>query len=270
MIYLTAAFIDGKKGQDRATFVTGSTSGLLLCDGIGSLENSGQYAEEAVSQFKADPTISVQNLAAKIQERLSSPGGTTILKASVEAPKNAAETLIIECLGNGSVVHLTGHFNAERPDDLPPYRYSELFLSHTNEGTTLVRHISQNSGVKEHEAFRMEMRLNHPYGDIVLFFTDGLSSSEERFVLKAPDDRIWRNESSELHLLLQALDIWLKDLRKAPPGPEDMQKRLEEFAERFVKRMKVEGHLDDDLALGVLITQEAINTQVRIAQKEEG
>jgi hypothetical protein len=49
-----------------------------------------------------------------------------------------------------------------------------------------------------------------------------------------------------------------------------MQKRLEEFAEGFVKRMKVEGHLDDDLALGVLITQEAINTQVRIAQKEEG
>lgn len=267
MIYLTATFIDVKKGQDRAIFVTDPVCGLLLCDGIGSLKNSKEYAKEAIGNFEKNPTISILELASEIQQNLKSPGGTTVLKALVETTENTTPNLLIECLGNGSVVHLTGHFNAERPDGLPPYRYSELFLSHTNQGTTLVRHISQDSGDAQHEAFSIKISLNHPYGDIFLFFTDGLSSSEERFVLKAADGRMWRNESTELHLLLQALDSWLRDLGRTVPEPKEIQSQLVNFSEQFVAKMKAEGHLDDDLALGIILTDGVIRSQVRMHEK---
>jgi hypothetical protein len=267
-VFVAATHIDVKKGQDRSVQLSGDTQGVMLCDGIGSLAHSAKYAEEATVVFKASPSLPVKKIAEAVQHKLDVPGGTTVLRALIKTTDTGVPRLSLSCLGNGSAVHLTGHFNAERPDGIPHYRYTELFLSHTNEGTALMRHVSHDSRAEHHDAFELEMSLNHPYGDIILLFTDGLSSSEERLVVKTPDERIWRNESENLHRLLQRLDNWLTDVSRHQLKAGEIQTGLENFVSNFVEEMKVTGNLEDDLALGLIVTRRVVERQQKMTKQK--
>jgi len=255
MIFLSAKSIKVKMDQDR---VWVSENKILLCDGIGSFERSGEVADIAINQLQfAENNLELKsyiNLAhAEILDK-QIIGGTTMLSAIVMEDNSK---LMLAYLGNGSIYHFSGDLfdKPESYEDLNKvHRYINYLLPHVDKDGALLKHISNCSTEEELGPSLLELSLTGLYGDVILMFTDGISSLEEDIIIADDQSRIWRNQSENVNSIIDHWDVWMK------ANYSDMDKeKLDKFLEDELAWLKENRKLDDDASIGLIMTKRVID-----------
>jgi len=255
-MYFSVKHIDIKLNQDYADFsITEDIKSLVLCDGIGEFTDSGKVAKLAVDQFIAKNYLKLSELITDDEiGKLKADGvigGTTFISAT---NKNNTNKVQLEYLGNGGIIHLHGDFSSNVNSD-EPYRYGEIMIPHISPNGALTKHISHNSQKVELSSSTIELNLNYITGDIILLFSDGISSLEDKVILKDNENRFWRNENPAIQLILKELDKSLQSSIKN----DTFQKNLIEFNQMILEKLKTENYLEDDASLGIIITEKVLN-----------
>ncbi|CAL2080232.1 conserved hypothetical protein [Tenacibaculum dicentrarchi] len=255
-MYFSAQHIDVKLKQDYADFsIDECRKSLVLCDGIGEFEDSGKISEVVVNQFIREnySELSEVVLDDEVQKLKSDNviGGTTFISA---INKNKSDKVQVEYLGNGGIIHLHGDFSTNVNSE-EPYRYGELMIPHISPKGVLTRYISHNSGNIEQTSSKIELNLNYITGDIILLFSDGISSLEDKVILKDNENRFWRNENPAIQLILKELNDFLV-LNK---NPELFKEELIAFNNTILKKLNCENYLEDDASLGFIISEQVLN-----------
>tara|TARA_R100000935_G_scaffold58869_1_gene98823 strand:+ start:5325 stop:6113 length:789 start_codon:yes stop_codon:yes gene_type:complete len=255
-MYISAAFIDVKKHQDFADFSNDSNHKVLvLCDGIGEFEKSRVISEFTVNQFIQKNYRNLNELIHDIElKQIRDSGlkaGTTIIKAIITKKSNKIN---VEYLGDGGIIHLSGDFDILPNSDFP-YKYNEIMLPHNNSNGELSRHLSYKSKKEELRSGEIELKLNHPSGDILLLFTDGISSLEERVILRDDHGRYWRSESEAIQFILKELSEFLENT-----NPNEFQDSLVQFNQSVLLKLKNNNFLEDDASLGIIISEQALKS----------
>ena len=255
MIFLSAKSIKVKMDQDR---VWVSENKILLCDGIGSFERSGEVADIAINQLQfAENNLELKsyiNLAhAEILDK-QIIGGTTMLSAIVMEDNSK---LMLAYLGNGSIYHFSGDLfdKPESYEDLNKvHRYINYLLPHVDKDGALLKHISNCSTEEELGPSLLELSLTGLYGDVILMFTDGISSLEEDIIIADDQSRIWRNQSENVNSIIDHWGVWMK------ANYSDMDKeKLDKFLEDELAWLKENRKLDDDASIGLIMTKRVID-----------
>lgn len=172
----------------------------------------------------------------------------------VLSKKSSLDKIQIEYLGNGGVVHLYGDFSTNVNSD-EPYRYGEIMIPHISPNGALTKHISHNSNKPERASSMITMNLNYFTGDIILLFSDGISSLEDKVILKDNENRFWRNENPAIQLILKELDLFLISNN----NQATFQEGIIEFNQVILEKLKTENYLEDDASLGIIITENVLN-----------
>ena len=255
-MYFSVKHIDVKLNQDYADFsIDEITKSLVLCDGIGEFTDSGKVSRVVVDQFiiknyfKLSELIADNELAKLKTNNII--GGTTFISA---INKNNSDRIQLEYLGNGGIIHFHGDFSSNVNSD-EPYRYGEIMIPHISPNGALTKHISHNSAEAELVSATIELNLNYINGDIILLFSDGISSLEDKVILKDNENRFWRNENPAIQLILKELDLFLK----LNNSLYVFQDNLIEFNQAILKKLKTENYLEDDASLGFIITDNVLN-----------
>jgi len=255
-MFFSVQHIDVKLNQDYADFsIDETTKSLVLCDGIGEFTDSGKVSKVVVDQFIGKHYSKLSELIADNElvklKTNNIIGGTTFISA---INKNNSDRIQFEYLGNGGIIHLHGDFSTNVNSD-EPYRYGEIMIPHISPNGALTKHISHNSEKSELASSIIELNLNYISGDIILLFSDGISSLEDKVILKDNENRFWRNENPAIQLILKEIDIFLKANNK-----QDLfQDSLIEFNKAILEKMKNEKYLEDDASLGFIITEKVLN-----------
>ena len=251
-MYFSAKHIDVKLNQDYADF---NDNSLIICDGIGEFKDSEKVAKLVVEQFigkeysKLSDLIADNELVKFKNENII--GGTTFISA---VKKNSLDKIQIEYLGNGGVVHLYGDFSTNVNSD-EPYRYGEIMIPHISPSGALTKHISHNSKKLELTPSSIEINLNYMKGDIIILYSDGISSLEDKVILKDNNNRFWRNENPAIQLILRELDSFLKSSH----NHESFQEEVIKFNQEILEKLNIENYLEDDASLGIIITESTLN-----------
>lgn len=251
-MYFSAKHIDVKLNQDYADF---NDKSLIICDGIGEFKDSEKVAKLVVEQFIGKEYSKLSDLIADNElikfKNENIIGGTTFISA---VKKNSLDKIQIEYLGNGGVVHLYGDFSTNVNSD-EPYRYGEIMIPHISPNGALTKHISYNSNKPERASSMITMNLNYFTGDIILLFSDGISSLEDKVILKDNENRFWRNENPAIQLILKELDLFLISNN----NQATFQEGIIEFNQVILEKLKTENYLEDDASLGIIITENVLN-----------
>lgn len=255
-MYFSVKHIDVKLNQDYADFlIEDNSKSLVLCDGIGEFSDSGKVSRVVVDQFigkhyfKLSELIADNELAKLKTNNII--GGTTFISA---INKNNSNKVQLEYLGNGGIIHLHGDFSTNVNSD-EPYRYGEIMIPHISPNGALTKHISHNSEKVELASSTMELNLNYISGDIILLFSDGISSLEDKVILKDNENRFWRNENPAIQLILKELDLFLISNN----NQATFQEGIIEFNQVILEKLKNENYLEDDASLGIIITESTLN-----------
>ena len=252
-VYSAATHIGVKLDQDRAGHSEGNGKfRLILCDGIGGLDDSGAAAELVVREYMEAESSSgrklVEGLVNKADVRTLPKGGTTLLAA--HGGKKVPIT--IDHLGNGGAIHLHGDY-AELGVSGAPYMYAQLILPHIAPDDRLTRHLSHEGGKKERCVSRVAVELNYHRGDILILFTDGIASLERNVVIHDDADRHWRHESDNIQFVLSRLHEFLTNSRK-----ESFQQELGGFLEEVLNDLHEAEMLEDDASLAIIMTEQVL------------
>jgi hypothetical protein len=255
-MYFSVKYIDVKLHQDYADFsIDGNRKSLVLCDGIGEFTDSGKVSKVVVDQFIERKCSKLSDLIADEEyiklKTNNIIGGTTFISA---INKNNSDRIQIEYLGNGGIIHLHGDFSTNVNSD-EPYRYGEIMIPHISPNGALTKHISHNSEKVELASSTLELNLNYITGDVILLFSDGISSLEDKLILKDNENRFWRNENPAIQLTLKELDLFLKSTN----NQANFQEAIIEFNQGILKKLKTENYLEDDASLGIIITENVLN-----------
>lgn len=95
---------------------------------------------------------------------------------------------------------------------------------------------------------------NHPNGNIILIYSDGINSLENNLILRDKENRYWRNESPSVQYILNLLDTFLIELCKEEPQLDTIQDKLSNFNTKVLEDLNTDGYLEDDASLGIIIT----------------
>ena len=255
MNYFATSTIGVSKNQD---FSESTHNGLVLCDGIGSLSESGTVSAKVCDLFVSalndssgvfeDQKI-VNNISDQVRE-ISGEGGTTLIYCR-ELNENSVR---IGYLGNGGISGLRGDFYKEKLGEKVNL-YTNLLLPHVDKSGALTRHISTNSSQKNCIVSNLDFTLNSDTGDILIFYTDGLGSIETQFVADLDENGLWRSELDLFHRILVALDEGLQKECEEGVRNEILKKVLDQECNEF----KVQGLLEDDMSIGIMVTHKVFD-----------
>jgi len=252
----TAHTLNTKLNQDSSDVaLLDNSSRLVICDGIGEFTDSLKYSDCIVNELMKPKFSSLKDLSksnALSDLKKTTIGGTTVIYAHNEKSKSK---LSIQYLGNGGAIHLGGDFNENSISDYP-YRYHSLLLPHINNDGSLIRFISKDSGAKEEEASKLNLTLNNPFGDLLMFYTDGISSLEDRMIIvdESEDKRHWRHESSDIQFILQKLISFLKVC-----DFENFEDQFRGFTGTILEDIHEATPFDDDASIGFVVTHDFID-----------
>ena len=254
-MFISASHINIKLKQDFAKFRHSKyLKMLVLCDGIGEFPLSNIVSQKVCEVLldKGYDDINSVLYDADIRKLASLPdkAGTTIIFAKV---KKESE-LIIQYLGNGGCIHFDGTF-AKTNENLPIYRFTQLISPHVNQNGVLVKHLSNDGGKTERTRTKITYSINNVFGDVFLFFTDGINSNENNIIIKDDEGRYWRNECSSLIYVLDMLNLFLIE----NSGNVNFQDALEDFNRDILKKLHNLEMLDDDASIGIVISQRVLD-----------
>ena len=253
-MYISAKHIDIKSKQDYSGFILSPYKSLLLCDGIGEFEQSGDVSKIVVDDFftqKKSKEFDIQEFINSIQQIIKEKqikGGTTFVNAEI-----SDKEIKFNYLGNGGIIHLKGDFYTN-PISKFPYRYAELMNPDIAPNGALNKHISYNSGTNELLLSKISTNINSITGDIYLLFTDGISTIEEHVIVEDDNKSIWRNESNAIIFILKSLHKFIKEYSEK----NDFQNELVKFNDTVLNNLKAKKMLEDDASLGIIISEKVL------------
>jgi hypothetical protein len=257
-MFISAAHIDIKLNQDYADFFIDEENnlrGLIICDGIGEFKDSAIVAKTVAELFTEKRMLKTENLLhsneLKILKDQDLIGGTTLISLVTDLKNNKAN---IQYLGNGGIIQCRGDFAVNANSGIC-YRYSDIMIPHISPDGSLTKHISNHSGKQELKASEIELKLTSEVGDILLLFSDGIGSLENNFILKDDEQRYWRYENTIIQIILESLD----ELLTKNYEDDKFEDQLVLFNTSILKQLKSEKRLEDDAALGILISPEVLN-----------
>jgi hypothetical protein len=247
-------FLGVSKNQDYADH---ADNGLVICDGIGSMQDSGIIAktvvEAFVEQFHSEEPIEDQELVDFISQKvksLSLSGGTTLIYGR----ELSDQKIRIGYLGNGGLIHFRGDFFFEKIGETISH-YSNLIIPHVDRIGALTKHISSDSTSKSIQLSTLDLTFNSEQGDILLFYSDGIGSLETQFVADMKDDGFWRIESDLIQEILFSLHQELIKL----VGKEDRKGILINMLQTKFEELKKLGRFEDDVSIGLIITDKVFD-----------
>jgi hypothetical protein len=243
------------KSQDASD---SAPSGLVICDGIGSLDDSGIVSNKVCELFiefinEGRESLSDQSIIDEISAQISSLnilGGTTVIYCR-ELESNAVR---VGYLGNGGITGLRGDFFYEKLGEKVNL-YSNILLPHVDKIGALNRHISTNSTTQNIQLSTLDMNLNLECGDILIFYSDGLGSLETQFIADTEENGLWR---SELNLFQEVL-IALHENLQIQCELEVRSEQLGIMLKRVLTEFKSQGLLEDDISIGLLVTEKVFD-----------
>jgi hypothetical protein len=251
MVFIQSTFsISFKMDQDRSYFDDRS---IIICDGIGEFSDSLKAAEVVIDELRLwnGHQNHLLGLISRAQQLLVDEkinGGSTLIISNLDNEVNS--NLRMAYVGNGGIIHMHGDFGFE-PNSI--YRYSNLMIPHVDKNGTLIRHISRQSIPNDLHPTFIDISLTAPFGDIVLFFTDGIVSLEEEQIIVDDSGRIWRNQSESVSFILTKLHEWLQLNCK-----ELSNESLLAFNQKVLEDLKTRGKLEDDASMGIIITEDVL------------
>jgi hypothetical protein len=256
MVHISAKHIAVKKDQDRCSY---GTDKIILCDGIGEFIDSARAAEITMENlFLSEKRNEIKGLIDKSANDILSNsiiGGTTLIAAIIDA-NEYTPILRLAYVGNGSIFHLHGNYY-ELPKSYgetnKPYRFSNILIPHIDKDGILIRHISHHSTPAELIPSFIELSLSGPGGDIVMLFTDGISTLEEDIMVVDDQQRIWRNQSDCVTIILKDLHEWLLN-----NNSEMTQFKMDSFIEGELMKLKELNKLEDDASMGLILTDSVL------------
>ncbi len=261
-MFFSVKHIDIKLNQDYADFlIEDEKKVLVLCDGIGEFKDSGKVAKIVVDKFISSGYSSITEVISDkeiIEHKETIQGGTTFISA---INKMNSKKVHLEYLGNGGIIHFYGDF-ANNTNSEEPYRYGEIMIPHISPNGALTRHISNDSKKNELTSTKIDLTLNYFNGDIVLLFSDGISSLEDKIILQDGEGRYWRYENPATQLILKELDKFLQGKNNI----DNFQDDLNQFNKDILEKLKKDNYLEDDASLGIIITKETLNYYKNIAK----
>ena len=236
-----------KKDQDRSYF---DNQTIIVCDGVGQFSDSAKAADLIIEELKFwnGERNNLYGLISRAQQLLIDEkidGASTLIISNFEDKENS--NLRMAYIGNGGIIHMHGDFGFE-PNSI--HRFSNLMIPHVDKNGTLMRHISRQSIPSDLQPTFIDISLTAPFGDIVLFFTDGIVSLEEEQIIVDDSGRIWRNQSEAVSFILNKLHEWLQRNCK-----EISNESLLAFNQEVLEDLKVMGKLEDDSSMGIIITE---------------
>ncbi len=251
--FVTATLGIGKH-QD---FSENSCNGLVICDGIGQMKESGKIAELVtncfIDGFHSEQPFFDQEFIYEVSEKVKNSkirGGTTLIYCR-ELEK---EKVRIGYLGNGGAVHLRGDFFFEKTGETV-CNFSNLILPHVDKTKKLMRFISHESFNDNHRISILDILLNSEEGDILIFFSDGLGSLENQYIGEVQDFGMLRLESEILQEIFLSLhQEFCKDVEvdhRIDQLRLMLEKKFKEFKERSI--------LEDDISIGLVITDKVFD-----------
>jgi hypothetical protein len=236
-----------KKDQDRSYF---DNQTIIVCDGVGQFSDSAKAADLIIEELKFwnGERNNLYGLISRAQQLLVDEkidGASTLIISNLEDKENS--NLRMAYIGNGGIIHMHGDFGFELNSI---HRFSNLMIPHVDKNGTLIRHISRQSIPSDVQPTFIDISLTAPFGDIVLFFTDGIVSLEEEQIIVDDSGRIWRNQSEAVSFILNKLHEWLQRNCK-----EISNESLLVFNQEVLEDLKVMGKLEDDASMGIIITE---------------
>lgn len=247
-------FLGVSKNQDYADH---ADNGLVICDGIGSMQDSGVIAKEVVETFiekflsevPFEDQELVNNISKKVKN-LSLIGGTTLIYGR----ELFDQKFRVGYLGNGGLIHFRGDFFIEKIGETISH-YSNLIIPHVDRIGALTKHISSDSTEKSIQLSTLDLTLNSERGDILFFYSDGIGSLETQFVADMKDDGFWRIESDLIQEILFSLH---QELIK----PVEIGARKEQLINMLktkCEELKRQSRFEDDVSIGMVITDKVFD-----------
>jgi hypothetical protein len=257
MVYISAQHLGVKKNQDRTAF---ELNKVVICDGIGEFSDSAKAAEIAIENILfAEDKLAIKGMIEKSASEIVEQGiigGTTLIYGFIDESDDIP-IVRLTYIGNGSIYHMHGNF-FELPisylESNKPYLYSNLLIPHIDKEGVLLRHISHHSTDSELIPSFIELSLTGIDGDIVLLFSDGISTLEEDIVVVDGHERIWRNQSENVSIILSDLHAWL-----TINCIDITQSQLDAFLKDELDKLKSSKKLEDDASLGIIITNPVLD-----------
>ncbi|MGM0947147.1 MAG: protein phosphatase 2C domain-containing protein [Bacteroidota bacterium] len=247
-------FLGVSKNQDYADH---ADNGLVICDGIGSMQDSGVIARKVVEtfieQFLSEESFEDQELVNKITRHVkdsSLTGGTTLIYGR----ELSDQKFRVGYLGNGGLIHFRGDFYYERIGETISH-YSNLIIPHVDRIGALTKHISSDSTEKSIQLSTLDLTLNSEKGDLLLFYSDGIGSLETQFVADMEDDGLWRIELE----LIQDLLLSLHEELIKPVEIENRKEQLINMLKIKCGELKKLGRFEDDVSIGLVITDKVFD-----------
>lgn len=240
------------EGEDRVrAFGHGSgASGVVVCDGVGSIEGSGERAEEvsdlAVALMSGKRVSAVMALDFELARNVSSGGGGATTVALVCADGAGAVGHFL--LGNGAILELI-------PLEQEPGKVRLLWASIAlpqmagAEGRPALRSFLPSDG-RRVEAEKGMRWATPATPRLYLVCSDGFLSEEDRLEGPAPDGTVWRQVPRLAANLLQRLTSSWTDLVAGETGEEETSAALSALIEQSIN--EGEGP-DDDTTVGALL-----------------
>jgi hypothetical protein len=242
------------EGEDRVrTFGRGpGPSGVVVCDGVGSIPGSAEAAEETSELAMAllserDLGRAIWNLDRGLERNLSADqeGATTIVVVCANEGGFVGHLMV----GNGAVLEVV-------PMETKPGKVRLLWTSialpqmGNQDGRPALRSVlpPDTGRVEAEKGFRKV-----PPGTPRLYLacSDGFLSEEERLEGPAPDGTVWRQvPSGAAHLLELLTSEWAELLAKEP---EEASQALTRAIETAVEGPAGAAALDDDTTVGALL-----------------
>lgn len=260
-IYVGASVQSFKKNQDRAEAIHlefGQDAILAIADGIGSVPSS-EDAAEAIVNYSIDKLDNNLNIGfddvflacreSLIQNKVL--GASTLILGKADSKG----TSFAWC-GNGCILHLRGHF-WQKGSWYFPFALVNLLNPHIDSNGALYRYLSADTPVEVAVPSQLQLFWDSVgSGDIVLIASDGLGSSDELVVGKDDNDVLWERKPERWVYLFDRLNTFLLEVCSKREAFQDL---LCDFIKQVLKDLKKDNLLEDDIALGIIITERVLN-----------
>jgi serine/threonine protein phosphatase PrpC len=277
--------------QDACSSVENQSTNVravIVADGIGSDEGAENTSAEIVrciarqigdaparSSAASEDLPVMRNMFLKTRERLvqvremgmlndGDSGGACLSGGSTAlCVIEHQDRIVVAYCGNGAVLQIRADFNDFPSHSVLPWSTVDVLNPHSEyvQGKNLLcRFLSADASVEQAtpSVLTISKDLCGP-GDIFVACTDGISSRDQCLVGKN-DMGIWTRTDAAVPLLYRYLDAFFQNgLMTLDALETTLRSYLEEF--------EALGAMEDDCALGVLITSRALTYQAERAKK---